>query len=151
MRIQRWPDQLAKALPDFAGQEALSPTLTGMLFPTCCSVSCRSRFCPIARKRWSAPGSRVGTTLARPRKQIALVFLEKPFLTLMPGQAKSWRPILIVNGESEETGRRILTSTVDLGSAVDADDFHRIVKRDVGILTAIHNGARFHGSVLPAR
>jgi hypothetical protein len=53
------------------------------------------------------------------------------------------RPILIVNGASEETGRRILTSTVDLGSAVDADDFHRIVKRDVAISTAIHNGARF--------
>ena len=63
--------------------------------------------------------------------------------TRAPPKTKPWRPILIINGASEETGRRIRTGTSHLGNAVDADDFHRIVAQDVQISTAIHNGARF--------
>ena len=137
------PDQLAKALPDFAGQDALSPTLTGMLFPDLLQRFLPIAFLPDRAEALERAWEQGWNDACAAAKANCLVFLEKPFLTLMPGQAKSWRPILIVNGASEETGRRILTSTVDLGSAVDADDFHRIVKRDVAISTAIHNGARF--------
>ena len=142
------PDALAKRLPDFAGQDALSPTLTGMLFP-----DLLQRFLPIAilpdraealERAWEEAwddSCQASPQAAGPSNCKDL--LRTSFLTLRPVQDAPWRPILIVNGASEETGRRILTSTVDLGSAVDADDFYRIVGRNVAISTAISNGARF--------
>lgn len=71
--------------------------------------------------------------------------LAQPFLALRPRQDKgtAWRPILMVNGASEEAGRRIVTSTVIPPPELDAYDFHRLTGRDVPISTAIHNGARF--------
>ena len=49
-----------------------------------------------------------------------------------------------MQGASQETGTRILTSRLHLNeSDIDAEDFHDITLRDVPISTAIHNGARF--------
>ncbi len=137
------PDQLARTLPAFAGEDALSPTLAGMLFP-----DLLQRFLPVAvlpdraealERAWEKGWNDSCPTGTGGCKD----FLRTPFLALSPAQGRPWRPILIVNGASEETGRRILTSTVDLGNSVDADDFHKIVQRDVPISTAISNGARF--------
>jgi hypothetical protein len=49
----------------------------------------------------------------------------------------------MIGGAREENGRRILTSSVDFGGYVDADDFHRLTGHDVRLSTAISNGARF--------
>ena len=49
----------------------------------------------------------------------------------------------MVNGASEESGRRIITSTIKPPFGVDAHDFHELTGRDVPISSAIHNGARF--------
>jgi hypothetical protein len=137
------PRDLARALPYFAGQDALSPTLAGMLFP-----DLLQRFLPFPvlpdraealERAWEEGWNDSCPAGAGNCKDL----LQKPFLTLRPAQGRPWRPILIVNGASEETGRRILTTTVDLRNAIDADDFHWIVQRDVPISTAISNGARF--------
>lgn len=137
------PRQLAGSLPRFAGEDALSPTLTGMLFP-----DLLQRFLPFAllpdraealERAWETAWDDSCPAGGKNCEDL----LRKPFLTLGPRKDQPWRPILIVNGASEETGRRIVTSTVNLGKAIDADDFHQIATHDVAISTAIHNGARF--------
>jgi hypothetical protein len=68
----------------------------------------------------------------------------EPFLNLAPKANEPWRPILIVQGTSEDSGRRFLTSGVRFGcDEVDADDFLDSVGHDVAASTAILNGARF--------
>ncbi|MFB9265238.1 hypothetical protein ACFFWD_19105 [Bradyrhizobium erythrophlei] len=138
------PDKFALVLPAFTGQDALSPTLTSMLFS-----DLLQRFVPFPvlpdraealERAWETGWN---ATCPPEGKEGCADLMQKAFLTLSPRQDKPWLPILIVNGASEETGRRILTSTVDLGGAIDADDFHTIVQRDVRISTAISNGARF--------
>lgn len=134
---------LAKTLPDFTGQDALSPTLAGTLFPDLLQRFLPRGFLPdraeALERAWE-----VGWNYSCPTGTTNCSdLLQKPFLTLAPHAEQPWHPILIVNGASEETGRRILTSTVDLGKAVDADDFHAIFGRDVEMSTAISNGARF--------
>lgn len=138
------PDVFAKTLPQFTGKDALSPTLTGLLFPDLLQRFLPYGFLPdraeALERAWEVGWD---DTCPAITKDTCRGLLEKGFLTLGPREGQPWRPILIVNGASEETGRRILTSSVDLGDAVDADDFHKIVRRDVQISTAISNGARF--------
>jgi hypothetical protein len=71
-------------------------------------------------------------------------------------RARPWLPVLILNGASVKTGRRIVTSDVafepkckssdllyegaDLPSAVD---FYCLTRRQVRLSTAVHNSARF--------
>jgi len=137
------PPQLAKSLPQFAGEDALSPTLTGMLFPDLLQRFLPFAFLPdraeVLERAWETAWDDSCPADRKTCKEL----LRKPFLALGPKKDGPWRPILIVNGASEETGRRILTSTINLGKAVDADDFYQIVTNDVAISTAIHNGARF--------
>jgi hypothetical protein len=61
-----------------------------------------------------------------------------------------WLPALIINGTSEKTGRRILTSNLEIKPDyfVDAIDFFKFFsdanpKSDLTVSTAAHNSARF--------
>ena len=57
-----------------------------------------------------------------------------------------WMPILLINGTHQETGRRVLTTPLDVTPAVfaDTDDFHRRHgMRPIPASTAAHNSARF--------
>src|SRR5438477_5663499 len=61
--------------------------------------------------------------------------------------AGSWLPALLINGTSEKTGRRIITSNlrIDEDRFPDAIDYFGKVQPagDIPISTAIHNSARF--------
>jgi hypothetical protein len=71
---------------------------------------------------------------------------ERSFHSLWPDGA-SWLPALLINGTSEKTGRRIITSNLEIEEArfPDAIDYFgkAQVKGDIPISTAIHNSARF--------
>ena len=70
--------------------------------------------------------------------------MREPFLNLAPKGGEPWRPLLIVQGASENGGRRFLTSGVKFAcDEIDADDFLDSVGHDVAASTAILNGARF--------
>jgi hypothetical protein len=86
--------------------------------------------------------------------------LDCPFLSLQP-RPGHWIPLLVLNGTSEATGGRILTTTLSMTYAprsecptavaaaacplfVGADRFHDLLKDDdVRLSTAAHNSARF--------
>jgi hypothetical protein len=57
----------------------------------------------------------------------------------------SWVPLVLVNGTSVETGKRIITAPVRASAAIfeDSYDFFDLVKRPVRTSTALLNGARF--------
>jgi hypothetical protein len=59
----------------------------------------------------------------------------------------TWLPALIINGTSEKTGRRIITSNLEVDPEwfTDALDYFELVKPqdDIRISTAAHNSARF--------
>ena len=126
----------------FAGQNALGPALTGMLFP-----DLLQRFLPVTflpdraealerswEDAWAAGGA--------PASSVSL--MGAPFLNLAPKAGEPWRTILIVQGASENSGRRVLTSAVRFDcDEVDADDFLAGGGHDVAASTAILNGARF--------
>ena len=77
-------------------------------------------------------------------KAPSAALMREPFLNLAPKAGEPWRPILIVQGASENGGRRFLTSGVKFGcDEIDADDFLDSVGHDVAASTAILNGARF--------
>ena len=67
-----------------------------------------------------------------------------PFHT--PQSAPSeWRPLLLINGTSEKTGRRIITSElkIDRAEFADAIDFFDATGQELRFSTALHNAARF--------
>jgi hypothetical protein len=133
------PAAVRASVEKLTGADALSPALGGMLFP-----DLLARFLPLPLLRDRAEGlerSWEDAWAAEPRGQ--LPSLKADFLDLQPRAGQPWRPVLIVNGASEETGRPILTSTVQLPRGYDYYDFHDLTQRDVAISTAIHNGARF--------
>jgi hypothetical protein len=70
--------------------------------------------------------------------------MRAPFHDLQPGD-KDWRPLLLANGTSEKTGRRIITSQLKIeeGKFPDAIDFFDEVKTELSLSTALHNSARF--------
>lgn len=130
----------------FAGQDALGPALTGMLFP-----DLLQRFLPVAflpdraealerswEGAWSAMAAASKDMAAGPSQ------MREPFLDLAPKAGEPWRPILIVQGASENGGRRVLTSGVAFSQAeLDSEDFETDMAHDVAASTAILNGARF--------
>jgi hypothetical protein len=126
----------------FAGRDALGPAMTGMLFP-----DLLQRFLPLAflpdraetlERSWEDSWAVSGVP------DDAASVMSQPFLNLAPKLDRPWRPILIVQGASEDTGRRVLTSGVKFtGDEVDAEDFLDNQCQDVAASTAILNGARF--------
>ena len=129
----------------FAGQNALGPAVTGMLFP-----DLLQRFLPVAflpdraealERSWEYAWDETLTASGAPA---SASLMREPFLNLSPRAGEPWRPILIVQGASENGGRRVLTSAVRFGcDEVDADDFLESEGHDVAASTAILNGARF--------
>ena len=130
-------------LATLTGGDALGPVLAGAFFPDLVQ-----RFLPVPllpdraqalegawETHWNAQCSR--------DEPDCRGLLGRPFLSLGP-VGNVWRPLPIVQGASEETGRRILTSRLQLTrEEVDSDDFYELVGGDVAVSTAIHNGARF--------
>jgi hypothetical protein len=70
--------------------------------------------------------------------------MSSPFHELV-GDAKDWRPLLLINGTSEKTGRRIITSqlAIDRDKFPDALDFFAETHTELNLSTALHNSARF--------
>jgi hypothetical protein len=126
----------------FAGENVLGGAMTGMMFP-----DLLQRFLPVAflpdraetlERSWEDAWASIDP------KATSAALMREPFLNLAPRAGEPWRPILIVQGASEDSGRRFLTSGVRLGcDEVDADDFLDSVGHDVAASTAILNGARF--------
>lgn len=58
---------------------------------------------------------------------------------------KDWRPLLLANGTSEKSGRRIITSqlAIDRDEFPDAIDFFVETGTELNLSTALHNSARF--------
>lgn len=132
------------------GEDALSPTLAGMLFP-----DLFQRFFPAPvfpdraealERSWEAAwragcADRPACDQERIRSSFLDIWrdLDQP----QPTPA-AWTPLVIVNGASEESGRRILTSKLRLTPRqVNASDFFVTAGLDIPASTAIHNGARF--------
>ena len=75
--------------------------------------------------------------------------LARPFLSLFPygGEPSQtpWRPILLLNGTHEESGKRIIAShvLVERNVFIDALDGLHVLGGDVRASTAAHNSARF--------
>ena len=130
----------------FAGEDALGPALTGMLFP-----DLLQRFLPISflpdraealERAWENAWREM--TVASDAPEATAALMRQPFLALAPRADEPWRPILIVQGASENGGRRVLTGGVRLATdEVDAEDFEDSMGHDVAASTAILNGARF--------
>lgn len=90
------------------------------------------------------------------------VTLASAFSSFLP-TAERWSPLLIMNGTSVATGRRILTSHIDIAvgaeerlflDAYDLDEFQERGRKapDVSLTTAVTNSARFpivspHGAI----
>lgn len=134
-------------LDRFAGADALSPALAGMLFPDLVQ-----RFLPLPvlpdraralESAWEAAWrGAFGSAPGAARLSSAYRDIWRP----SPG-SPPWIPFVVVGGASEETGRRILTTPVRLTGAFTQDetvsDIYDLYGRDVAASTAILDGARF--------
>jgi len=60
-------------------------------------------------------------------------------------RAGDWRPLLLINGTSEKSGRRIIASQLEIDAKYfpDAIDFFGAVGSEVNLSTTLHNSARF--------
>jgi hypothetical protein len=148
---------LRQRVQDFVAQDYLSPALGGLLFPDLVQ-----RFIPAPvlpdrgtalERGWEAGWRKIciqtKDTACRAGR------MGRDFLALWRDPGPAWLPILMVGGATQETGRLLVTSSVDTGpwtpqalprdpaTVVEAGDFHRVTHRDVRLSTAILNGARF--------
>jgi hypothetical protein len=138
-------DNFKLMLLRFAGENVLGGAMTGMMFP-----DLLQRFLPVAflpdraetlERSWEDAWDETMMANGLPA---SASLMREPFLNLAPRAGEPWRPVLIVQGASEDGGRRFLTSAVKFGcDEVDADDFLDSVGHDVAASTAILNGARF--------
>jgi hypothetical protein len=126
----------------FAGENVLGGAVTGLMFP-----DLLQRFLPVTflpdraetlERSWDDAWASIDP------KAASAALMREPFLNLAPKAGEPWRPFLIVQGASENGGRRFLTSGVKFGcDEIDADDLLDSVGHDVAASTAILNGARF--------
>jgi hypothetical protein len=136
------PGEFKLRLLGFAGQDALGPAMTGMLFPDLLQRFLPVTFLPDRAEALERSWEEAWGSSGVPRSAAGV--LGEPFLNLAPKVGEPWRPILIVQGASEGGGRRMLTSAVKLScDEVDADDLLDGVGHDLAASTAILNGARF--------
>ena len=139
-------DRRHALLLDYAGDDALSPDLAGMLFPDLIQ-----RFFPAPllpdravaieqawERAWSMACLKAGcsdnTLMAEPYTSI---------WSSVGRRETAWLPPVFVGGAGEESGRRILTAPYTFGTSVDADDVYILDPRAMRASTANHNGARF--------
>jgi hypothetical protein len=106
-----------------------------------------------------------GTALERGLERQSGGLMSRPFVSFFPqiGSSRdswrlaSWRPALLLNATDLETGRRIITSNlqIDKDTFVDSYDALHLLESDVRLSTAAHNSARFTyispaGNLVPA-
>lgn len=137
------PTALRSQVERLTGDDALSPTVGAMLFG-----DLAQRFLPLGfpdraealERSWEVSwreGCRYGPRCLGDR-------MAEPFLAIWQDRDPQWTPLVIVNGASEESGRRVLTSKLALrADQVNALDFYATTGRNIPASTAIHNGARF--------
>jgi hypothetical protein len=126
----------------FAGENVLGGAVTGMLFPDLLQRFLPVTFLPDRAETLERSWEDAWASIDREAPSAAL--MREPFLNLAPKVGEPWRPLLIVQGASENGGRRFLTSGVKFAcDEIDADDFLDSVGHDVAASTAILNGARF--------
>ena len=126
----------------FAGENVLGGAMTGMLFTDLLQRFLPVTFLPDRAETLERSWEEAWASLDPEAPSAAL--MREPFLNLAPKRGEPWRPILIVQGASENGGRRFLTSGVKFAcDEIDADDFLDSVGHDVAASTAILNGARF--------
>lgn len=136
---------------DFAGGDALSPALAGDFFP-----DALQNLLPGALLPDGAEGLEKGWERSWRKACKSCDGLDRPFLDLWPAKTdlaiKPWVPVVMIGGASEETGHRVVTSSVILdGDKIDAYDFFSLTGRNVRQSTAILNGARFPYVTPPGR
>jgi hypothetical protein len=126
----------------FAGDSVLGGAVTGMLFPDLLQRFLPLTFLPDRAEALERSWEEAWASIDPKAPSAAL--MRDSFLNLAPKAGEPWRPILIVQGASENGGRRVLTSGVKFAcDEIDADDFLDSVGHDVSASTAILNGARF--------
>ncbi len=125
-------------------KDFLAPTVTAMLYG-----DLMQRFLPLAifsdraqalEKGWES-GFKSAYT------EDSAFTLNKPFRELFVlAEEDQWLPNLLLNGTSQETGKRIITSslTIDQNIFPDAYDFYKLNDgKAIAASTAAHNSARF--------
>lgn len=120
----RWP-----VLKSFVGADALSPALASSLFP-----SAIQRFLPFPILPDGGEGIEEGwerswRTATAGHPHVSPDTMRQPYLDLWTGAGKlpaagevRWIPHLLIGGASEETGERVLTSSVRFRSRWDKGD-----------------------------
>jgi hypothetical protein len=123
-------------------QDFLGPTVGALLFP-----DLMQRFLPLGfpdraralEQSWERAWERAGFP--------AETWRDWGFRSLWSDE--EFRPALLLNGTHVETGKRIITSNIDVAGSpevfLDAYDFYRLIKAESHIRssTAAHNSARF--------
>ncbi len=122
---------------DYLAEDFLAPALANWIF-----VDAPSNFLPDLNQ-----GDR-GVALEQGFEHASKGMLARPFLSFFPdagAAAKHWRPILLLNGTHEETGKRIIAGHVKIERNVflDSLDELHVLGKDVRASTAAHNSARF--------
>jgi hypothetical protein len=89
--------------------------------------------------------------------------LARPFLSFFPSRKElesqaAWRPALLLNATHQDTGRRVITSHVQVERHLflDSFDVHNLLGADMPASAAAHNSARFTyispaGKLVPRR
>ena len=129
-------------------QDFLGPTVATMLFPDLVQRLLPWSFLPsrgeVLSTAWAmswAETCRFDRNCSPAQESI----LENAFLSLAPVEAEAWHPILLFNATHQETGKRFITSHLEVTRDVffDAFDSHETLERDVALKTAVLNSARF--------
>lgn len=120
----------------------LAPTLAGMLYP-----DLMQRFLPVAIMPDRQRGLELGWEKAwRDRFENARTpGLADGFTQLPRNVAGTWLPVLMLNSTHMETGKRIVTTAIELepGRFTDTVDFFQLTEKDLPLSTAAGNSARF--------
>ena len=139
-------DRRHQLLLDYAGDDALSPDLAGMLFPDLIQRFFPAPLLPDRAVAIEQAWEHAWTKACRKAGCSDSTLLSQPYTSIWSAAGKreaAWLPPIFVGGAEEESGRRVLTAPYNFGASVDADDFYTLDPRDIRASTAIHNGARF--------
>ena len=145
--------ECAKATPDIQclkgkvlkalSADFLAPVVARMLYP---DLVQRFLPFPLLPDRASSLESAWQTAWADAMGKPSKAGLEKPLSGASSGNdVNAWQPALLLNSTHEETGKRVIASSVKLEASTfrDAVDLLSLLKKDVSLGTAALNSARF--------